>query len=798
MTYPEYLLKLYIYAGEILERMRILEIYKSFTAHIIFLIILVLLIGIWTVPWPLHMPSSGLDPSWVIGINIAASDNLQFGQDIAFTFGPLGYLYNPSYTDHTLWFQSFLFTLFVHFLFVFSIALLMNKSSVNWKEYIVVFPLLLIPIHFIQDSKLLLSVVILLYLIATHKFKREFETKLLPFITILLAIASLIKFNMLITGISILAAFTFICVRDRYFQKALTAFISYIVFVSILWIITSQHIINLPVYLLNGYRISSGYSDAMAVNGPEWQIYVGLIGVVFAIILFIYISLKRKDELFIFILLSMGLLFLAFKHGFVRHDGHVYGFFAVYSIFFVCAYIICKNDTCPKVRVFSVLLSILFVACIYNGFPSIMEDNVIQKIPAYELSWSLISNQTYQTQVSDNAKNNIKHDYPLDNKTIQYLNGKTVDIFPWDIALVWAYDFNWSPRPIFQSYSAYTPHLDDLNAQHFSKGDAPQAVLYSYKSIDGRYPIFDEPHTFANILHNYTFVNKSGEFILLALNTNQSTSRLEEDLGTLTVELGQPIEIPKYDSGYVFGHIELEYSTFGKLMKFIYKPAFAHIRFKFYDSMYSNDYRFIPGTSKNGVFLSQYIGTLDDLASVFSGSITQDITEIIIDVDNPIYYKKYIRVDFVGIPFNISIQNISNPMPEWQVLKHREGGIMAIDMVDNRLYSNEDKIVKIDKKANQYIEFTGWAADDLSKDGTVKTYLVLKSEGDEIIVPTRKTYRPDVVDYFGVESYKNSGWTTAVQTRDFKDECYNISLRILRTNGEEYFELSGDKPICFS
>ena len=122
---------------------------------------------------------------------------------------------------------------------------------------------------------------------------------------------------------------------------------------------------------------------------------------------------------------------------------------------------------------------------------------------------------------------------------------------------------------------------------------------------------------------------------------------------------------------------------------------------------------------------------------------------------------------------------------------------MAIDMVDNRLYSNEDEIVHIDKKPNQYIEFTGWAADDLSKDGNVNTYLVFKNEDDEIIVPTRKTNRPDVANHFGVESYKDSGWTTMIQTRDFKNECYNISLRILRTNGKEYYELNGDKPICF-
>ncbi|MCK5474897.1 MAG: hypothetical protein KAI53_05825, partial [Candidatus Aenigmarchaeota archaeon] len=140
----------------------------------------------------------------------------------------------------------------------------------------------------------------------------------------------------------------------------------------------------------------------------------------------------------------------------------------------------------------------------------------------------------------------------------------------------------------------------------------------------------------------------------------------------------------------------------------------------------------------------------------------------------------------------------SNSMPDWDSLILAKGGIMSIDMVDNRIYSNEGKIIHIDKKLNQYIEFTGWAADDLSEDGNVNTYLVFKNRDDEIIVPTIKTNRPDVANHFWVESYKNSGWVTAVQTRDFKDECYDISLRILRTNGEEYFELNVNKALCFN
>jgi len=136
-------------------------------------------------------------------------------------------------------------------------------------------------------------------------------------------------------------------------------------------------------------------------------------------------------------------------------------------------------------------------------------------------------------------------------------------------------------------------------------------------------------------------------------------------------------------------------------------------------------------------------------------------------------------------------------LPYWNLLKFSKGGIMSIDTVNNRLYSNESEAVYLDKNTNKYIVFTGWAADNIAKDGTVKTYLVFKNGTEEGIVPTTKTIRPDIVKAFGVESYSHSGWSASVSSKGFDVKCYNISLRILRAKGGEYFELEGGKPICF-
>lgn len=621
-------------------------------------IILFLIISFWTLPRSLYLPASNLDSSWVVGLNLATLGNLQFGPQIAFTYGPLGFLIEPSYIDHKLWLITFFFTLFVHFLSLFCIALIMFKSSAACKEYLLVIPML-IPFHYARDYMLLFSIIILLYLLIRQRLNGRYETYIFSLVILLLAIASLIKTNILMASVIILIGFIYI-LRNN-FRKCVYVVLSYLILVPILWALSGQNITNLPVYLSNSYQISYGYNDAMAINAPIWQVYIGIIGIVSAIIIFLYSLVKKSNNIVIFGLLNMGFLFLIFKHSFVRPGGKVYGFLDIYALFFLFIYIISKKDSKLLLGKISLLLSIFFVVSIYIGIPGVAEDNILHKLPEYKTTISLVSNQSYQIQMLNTTKNKIRNDYPLNEKIFKYIDNKTMDVFPWDIALVWAYDFNWSPRPVFQSYSAYTQYLDRLNAQHFSKGNAPQVILYSYKSIDGRYPLFDEPSTFASILQNYSYVNKSGEFLLLSYNPEINVQMNQEDLGEIETKQGQPVIIPKYDSGYVFAQIQVENSATGKFMKIIYKQAFAHIKFQFSDSTYSNEFRFIPGVAMNGVFLSKYVGNTDDLASVFTENVTQNINSIVLNFDNPSHYERIIKIKFYGLPSKrkMEYQNIS-------------------------------------------------------------------------------------------------------------------------------------------
>lgn len=145
-------------------------------------------------------------------------------------------------------------------------------------------------------------------------------------------------------------------------------------------------------------------------------------------------------------------------------------------------------------------------------------------------------------------------------------------------------------------------------------------------------------------------------------------------------------------------------------------------------------------------------------------------------------------------------QKLSNPMLNWSRLKYVWGGLMVIDAINNKQFSKyaNEQFINVNTDKEQFISIEGWAIDDKAKDGTVKAFLVLNGGKEEIILHTAKTFRPDVAEFFKVDSYKQSGWSVKIIPKEFEAQCYNISVRILRTNSEEYNELYEKKPICFS
>lgn len=93
--------------------------------------------------------------------------------------------------------------------------------------------------------------------------------------------------------------------------------------------------------------------------------------------------------------------------------------------------------------------------------------------------------------------------------------GSSTDILPWDITDLTSQGINYKPRPIFQSYSAYTPMLQSLNATHFESINKPDFIVLRTGSIDERTPLEMDAPALLKISQNYNLDTRGSEGSLI-------------------------------------------------------------------------------------------------------------------------------------------------------------------------------------------------------------------------------------------------------------------------------------------
>jgi hypothetical protein len=134
------------------------------------------------------------------------------------------------------------------------------------------------------------------------------------------------------------------------------------------------------------------------------------------------------------------------------------------------------------------------------------------------------------------------------------IGDRTVHIDPYAAAVVTAYGLTWRPQPIFQSYSAYTPYLDGLNADLLRSDARPERILRQFLpirvdggrpipySIDGRFYWFEAPAATLERLCRYREVSADQRWQVLAATGRACGTAVP--LATTTAAFGVPVEVP--------------------------------------------------------------------------------------------------------------------------------------------------------------------------------------------------------------------------------------------------------------
>jgi hypothetical protein len=192
------------------------------------------------------------------------------------------------------------------------------------------------------------------------------------------------------------------------------------------------------------------------------------------------------------------------------------------------------------------------------------------------------------------------------------LEGRTVHVDPYSSAVAAAYPvFTWRPLPVFQTYSAYTPALDELNADLLRSPDRPERILRYFQdegmdgqrpishAVDGRLYWFESPAATLERLCRYREIAASPRWEVLAATGRECGTPVP--LGTVTATFGEAVTVPQArspDDMVVVRIRGIGDGLLAKLRATLWRAATWHIVLDGFR------YRLVPGTAPDGLVLS--------------------------------------------------------------------------------------------------------------------------------------------------------------------------------------------------
>lgn len=499
--------------------------------------------------WPVGGvgPTAGLDPSWVAGLYMAGAQGMHAGTQIVFTYGPLGFLGLPNLFE--IWPGRIAF-------FWCSVVQIALCAGLLWSSrrafgLIPAFFLTLFATSIPTADPVLLPVTVLC---AAAIFGDWALRSRLIFAVGIGALGGMQLLGSLRAGPTLLAMgfATLLALPDRrrtfpaFFGAALLSF-------ALFWFVTGQALSNLGEYIVNTAEVVGGYSASMVFYEPDrwWQTPAFIVGLAAIAGLCAAISWRRDNMRRIgFVLMIAAVTFLLFKHAVVRESAGSTGVFMGGLLAVALAVV-------PYVRRAVAIVAVtLLVAFAYISNHEHISNtlNFEQRVENYRHQLSEIAIPGRAEKAQQFGRETMQATYKLTPAELAVLRSGTVHVAPWEAGVVWAYDLDWDPLPIFQQYSAYTKRLDELNAAKLESSTAPDHILWQNTTIfdpnsinypgaiDARWPAFESPAQMVQMFCRYRAISWSEEWAILRHGIDRCGP--ERPVATVETANGESVRLP--------------------------------------------------------------------------------------------------------------------------------------------------------------------------------------------------------------------------------------------------------------
>ncbi len=562
-------------------------------------------------------------------LHVGFEQRWQFGRDIVFTYGPWGFLsggyYPPTFiTSVIVWvilavvfwwvgwrlachFSGNKFFTWLWLAGFIGVASISGGQSFDIRG--VEWVLLLLFLHFFVEE-------------------RAVSTRQLS-LAIALGLLSLVKFTSFIEAVIVVG----VIAADTVFRRRKFPWIAAVFAGSILffWMAAGQQLDLLWPFLLNSRQMTDGYAEAMQLGGVEISdVICFLFASAMLVALTGYVAWNKYGRSGIFPVIALAaILFLTFKHGYVRCDS-IHETTAALSLLVAALAslavswpVLQREKNSPRLPILLLVVGILFFSSFtFNGwFP---QDGLLAQF-ASTFSTAKILAPAKSLANLDLLKKNYAQNLASIRKHFPTMPiYGTTDIYPWNQMVLFANGLQYDPRPVIQSYSAYTPQLAGLNATWLQSARAPSNILFEISPVNNHFPSLDDGLSWPELLTRYDIADTNGEFLLLKRAAAPRQFHLTP-VNETTVQFGESFSLPATTNAALWAEMEINKSVFGKMIATFYNPPNLRLMVSLRDGRQIY-YRMVPGMARGGFLLSPLIGDKAEFVSLASTDGWRDLS----------------------------------------------------------------------------------------------------------------------------------------------------------------------------
>jgi hypothetical protein len=309
-------------------------------------------------------------------------------------------------------------------------------------------------------------------------------------------------------------------------------------------LIAGQALIDLPGYFIAQLPIISGYTDGMSTSadGRLWDLAVFITAGAVMVGVSALGGLRARWYVPVIVALY---LFVTFKSGFVRHDPpHAFIASSALLLIGLLLYLMPGSEHGRGAMALGAgmlgWVLIAFAILPPDPLASLARVGEAIRIPAQGV-WLRLTDadaleQQYQRRLAELANRP-----PFADQQGQ------ADVYPWDLSPLLASGMTWKPRPILQSYAAFTPSLITANADHL-KSTPPSRVYFAVYPIDQRYPAMEDGASWLDLLGSYRPKALDGGYAVLEQRTPAAAALQPRPAVQVAARLGERIAVSGWEN----------------------------------------------------------------------------------------------------------------------------------------------------------------------------------------------------------------------------------------------------------